>query len=254
MRTFKGTATVAAGAVSLALLLTACGGGEKSDDKGAPKASGSASASASAAPDAKALSVAELEKLIVEQADLKGYQVQKAEAADVVKPGDVATDKPACKPIADVLSSIAPGGPAADVLRQAIEVPKKEGATAAPEDILGAFSAPATSVVLGSHDGAGAQEALASLKAAGPECAGGFALLGGGEKTKVLKVAPESITAGEEAVAYTVTTDVEGAEWVSKVVAFRKGNTLASFATISLGGKVKELPKTVIDAQAAKLG
>ncbi|MER7955483.1 hypothetical protein [Streptomyces sp. NPDC096030] len=251
MRTSVRTAAAVASAASLVLVLAACAG-DKSEDKGkdAPKGS----ASASAAPDAKALSAAELEKLIVEQADLKGYQVQKAEPADVVKPGDVSADKPACTPLAEAMSFVATGEPGASVQRKAIEMPKTEGATASPEEALGILSAPVTSVTLGSYDGGGAQEALASLKTAGTECAGGFTLIGGGEKTKITKVAPETVTAGEEALAFTVTTDVEGEEWTSKLVAFRKGNTLASFSVISLGGKVKEQPKAVIDAQAAKLG
>ncbi|MFF9912219.1 hypothetical protein [Streptomyces sp. NPDC013457] len=246
------TAAAVASAASLALVLAACSGGGEGGDKG--KGASKGSASASAAPDAKALSAAELEKLIVEQADLKGYQVQKAEAGDVVKPGDVSADKPACTPLAEAMSFIATGKPGASVQRKAIEMPKTEGATASPEDALGVLSAPVTSVTLGSYGGGGAQEALASLKTAGTECAGGFTLIGGGEKTKITKVAPETVTAGEEALAFTVTTDVEGEEWTSKLVAFRKGNTLASFSVISLGGKVKEQPKTVIDAQAAKLG
>ncbi|MEU7010818.1 hypothetical protein [Streptomyces sp. NPDC046332] len=243
---------VAVSAVSLVFGVAACGGGGEGEDKGkdAPKGS----ASASAAPDAKALSAGELEKLIVEQADLKGYQVQKGEAPDAAKPGDINTDKPACKPLAEAMSFIATGTPGASVHRKAIEMPKPEGATASPEEALGMLSAPVTSVTLGSYDGGGAQEALASLKTAGAECAGGFTLIGGGEKTKITKVAPETVTAGEEALAFTVTTDVEGEAWVSKLVAFRKGNTLASFSVISLGGTVKELPKPVIDAQAAKLG
>ncbi|GGT88896.1 hypothetical protein [Streptomyces lateritius] len=242
---------VATTTVSLALLVTACGGGkEDSGDKGkdAPKAS----ASASAAPDAKALSAAELEKLIVEQADVPGYQVQKAKPTDVVPSSAVTTDKPACKPLADALSFIATGNPGASVQRKAIAEPKKDTASS-PEDIVGALGAPVTAVTLGSYDGNGAQDAFASLKTAGTECAGGFTLNGGGEKTKISKVAPEAVTAGEEAVAFTVTTDMDGEPFISKVVAFRKGNTLASFSVISLAGKVKEFPKAVVDAQVAKL-
>ncbi|WP_137993917.1 hypothetical protein [Streptomyces vilmorinianum] len=254
MRTSKGTAAAAATAVSLALLLTACSGAkEESGDKGkdAPKASASAT---SAVPDAKALSVAELEKLIVEQADLKGHQVQKAKPADVVKSGDVTTDKPGCKPLADAMSFVATGTPGASVQRKAIEVPKTSGATASPEEALGALAAPVTAVTLGSYDGSGAHDAFASLKKAGAECAGGFTLIGGGEKTTIHKVTPESVTAGEESVAFTVITDMDGKPFITNVVAFRKGNTLASLSTLSLGGKVKELPQAVIDAQAAKLG
>ncbi|MFJ4870991.1 hypothetical protein [Streptomyces sp. NPDC088757] len=249
MRTSIRTVAVTTTAVSLALLGTACSG-DKAGDSGKGSAAPSASAT-SEAPAAKALSAAELEKLIVEQADLPGHQVQKAKATDVVKSEAVVTDKASCKPLADALAFIAAGDPAASVQRKAIEVPKKTGS---PEDALGALAAPVTSVTLGSYDGQGAQEALASLKASGTDCAGGFGVTSSGEKVKVTKVAPETVTAGDEALAWTVTSDVDGEPFVTKLVVFRKGNTLASFSSFSLAGTVKELPKAIVDAQAKKLG
>ncbi|MGW8351374.1 hypothetical protein [Streptomyces wedmorensis] len=257
MRTSIRSAAVAATAVSLALLVTACGGGEKDDAKDTGKTaapSATASASTTAAPPAKALSAAELDKLVVEQADLPGHQVQKAKPADLVTSDAVSTDKPSCKPIADGMSFLSAGTPAASAHRKAIEVPKTDGASASPEDALGALAAPVTSVTLGSYEGQGAQEAFASLKTAGTDCAGGFTLIGGGEKTKITKVAPETVAAGDEALAWTITTDMDGEPFVTKLVVFRAGNTLASFSTLSFGGEVKTLPKAVIDAQAAKLG
>ncbi|MFJ6576499.1 hypothetical protein ACIQMY_11085 [Streptomyces sp. NPDC091368] len=255
MRTFTRSTAAVVTAASLALLVSACGSGDEDAGKGTGKGSAAPSASAtSSAPDTKALSSAELEKLIVEQADLPGHQVQKAKPADLVKSDAVATDKPSCKPLADAMSFLATGKPAATAHRKAIEVPKSEGATASPKDALGALSAPVTSVALGSYDGQGAQEAFASLKTAGTDCAGGFTVIGGGEKTKVTKVAQESVSAGEESLAWTVTVDMDGEPFVTKVAVFRKGGTLASFSTLSLGGTVKDLPKAVIDAQAAKLG
>ncbi|MCX5228097.1 hypothetical protein ABZY16_14235 [Streptomyces sp. NPDC006553] len=254
MRTSIRSAAVAATAVSLALLVTACGGGEKSDDKDKAGGTGAPSASATSAPAAKTLSDAELEKAIVERADLKGYQVQKAETGDVVPAASVTADKAACTPIAHAMSFLSPGSPAASAERKVLEEPKKD-ASASPEDaLLGGLGAQVTAVTLGSYDGQGAQEAFASMKKAGAECAGGFHVVHLKEKTKVSKVAPETVTAGEEAVAFTVTTDMEGEPFVSKLVVFRQGNTLASFSTISLlPGGVKTLPQAVIDAQAAKL-
>ncbi|MET9432902.1 hypothetical protein [Streptomyces sp. NPDC006551] len=246
--TLRRTAAVAAAATSLAMLLTACGG-DANDGK--PKGENDASASAAAKPDVKALSAAELEKLIVEQADLKGYQVQKAKAADILNAGDVGADKPACEPLAEALSSVAPGDAGASTQRKAVEVSK--GTAASPEDIKGALTAPMTTVTLGSYSGQGAEKAFATLKTAGTECTGGFTVMASGAKTKVTKIAPETLTAGDEALAWTVTSDMEGQKFVTKLAVFRKGNAVASFATMSLGGEVKALPKVVIDAQAAKL-
>ncbi|MET9621006.1 MULTISPECIES: hypothetical protein [unclassified Streptomyces] len=242
------TVAATAAAASLALALTAC----SSDGDAKPKGEDPASASASAAPDVKALPAAQLEKLVVEQADLKGYQVQKAKAADVVTAGDVGADKPACEPLAEIMSSAAAGDPGSSAQRKAIEV--RKDTSASPDDIMGALGAPVTSVTLGSYGGEGAVKTFAALKEAGTACAGGFQVTSSGTKTKVSKIAPESVTAGEEALAWTVTSDLEGEPFVSKLVVFRKGNTLASFSTISFSGTVKALPKVVVDAQAAKLG
>ncbi|APE23396.1 hypothetical protein DEJ43_22150 [Streptomyces venezuelae ATCC 10712] len=256
MRTSMRSAVVAATAVSLALLVTACGGGEKGGDKGDKGGSAAPSASATtSAPPAKALSAAELDELIVETADLKGHQVTKAGSGDVVPAAQVTADKAACAPIAHAMSFISPGSPAASAQRKVMQEPKKD-ASASPEDaLLGGLSAMVTAVTLGSYDGQGAQEAFASVKKAGTECADGFQVVHLKEKTKVAKVAPEAVTAGEEAVAFTVTSEMEGEPFVSKLVVFRKGNTLASFSTISLvPGGVKALPQAVVDAQAAKLG
>ncbi|AVH95958.1 MULTISPECIES: hypothetical protein [Streptomyces] len=257
MRTSIRNAAVAATAVSLALLATACGGGE-SADKGKDAGKGSAAPSASAtseAPAAKALSDAELEKLIVEKADLKGYQVQKTEAGDVVPASEVVTEKASCAPIAHAMSFISPGSPAASAERQVLAEPKKD-ATADPEEaLLGALGVEMSAVVLGSYDGQGAQEALASVKKAGAECADGFTVSHKSEKNKVLKVDTESFTAGEEAASFTLTSDLEGERLISRLVVLRQGNTLASFSTVSFApGGVKEFPKALIDAQVKKLG
>ncbi|MGW0118226.1 hypothetical protein [Streptomyces sp. NPDC003327] len=254
MRTPVRTASVAVTAVSLALLVTACGGGKKDDDQGKGKDAAPGASATSAVPAAEALSAAALEKLIVEQADLPGHQVQKGDSGDVVDPASITTDKAACKPVADAMGFVSTGKPAATAQRKVIEVPKTEGKTASPEEALGALAAPVTGVTLGSYEGQGAQEAFASLKAAGTECAGGFTTTGAGEKAKITKMAPETLAAGDEALAWTVTTDVDGEAFVTKLVVFRKGNTLASFSTLSFGGEVKALPTAVIEAQATKLG
>ncbi|MER8042341.1 hypothetical protein [Streptomyces sp. NPDC094032] len=242
------TAVTAASAASLALLLTACGGAA---DDAKPKGDNDASASAAAKPDVKALSAAELDKLVVAQADVPGYLVKKTDAADVVNGGDVGADKAACEPLAEAMSSVATGTPGASVQRKAIQAKKKTATS--PDDVLGALGAPASAVTLGSYAGEGAQQAFASLKAAGDACGSGFTVSSSGEKTKVTKVTPEAVTAGDEALGFTVVSDMEGQPFVSNLVVFRKGNNLATFSTISVSGKVKELPKDLVDAQAAKL-
>ncbi|MFE6100652.1 hypothetical protein ACFVQ4_11880 [Streptomyces laurentii] len=251
-RTLLRRTAAATAAGSLALLLAACGGSDKpaKDDAKKSDAPASASASASAAPkaDAKALPAAELEKLIVEQADLKGHKVQKGKAGENLTADAVSSDKPACEPLAEALTGIAPGAAGAIAQRKAIEVPK------AGSDPMAALGAPVTSLALGSYDADGAEKALASLKAAGESCTGGFTIITGGVKSKITKVAADSATAGDEALAWSVTRDMEGEPFLTKLAVFRKGNNLATFATLSITGEVKEQPQTLIDAQAKKLG
>ncbi|MER8236060.1 hypothetical protein [Streptomyces sp. NPDC094049] len=255
MRTPMRNAAVAATAVSLALLVSACGGEKADAGKGGTTVKETPGATATSAPAAKALSAAELDKLIVTQADLKGHKVQKAGAADVVPAAQVSADKADCTPIAHAMSFVSPGAPAASVQRKVLAEPKKDASASPEEAILGGLGVQVTAVTLGSYEGQGAQDAFASVKTAATACAGGFSVVHGKEKTKISKVAPDSVTAGDESVALTVTTDMEGAPFVSKLVVFRKGNTLASFSSISLApGGVKEAPKAVVDAQAAKLG
>ncbi|MFE7411986.1 sensor domain-containing protein [Streptomyces laurentii] len=248
-RTLLRRTAAATAAGSLALLLAACGGSDKPAKDDAKKTDAPASASASAAPkaDAKALPAAELEKLIVEQADLKGHKVQKGKAGENLTADAVSSDKPECEPLAEALTGVAPGASGAIAQRKAVEVPKGN-------DPMAALGAPVTSLALGSYDADGAEKAFASLKAAGESCAGGFNVITVGVKNKIMKVAPDTLTAGDEALAWTVTRDMEGEPFLTKLAAFRKGNNLATFATLSITGEVKEQPQTIIDTQAKKLG
>ncbi|MEU8758158.1 hypothetical protein [Streptomyces sp. NPDC048659] len=244
------TAVSAVSAASLALLLTACGS-DTPDAK--PKGDNDAAASASAAakPDVKALTAAELEKLVLGQPDAPGYLVKKAGAADIVNAGDVGADKAACEPLAEAMSGVSTGTPGASAMRKAVQA--KKGTAGSPDDVLNALAAPVTAVTLGSYGGQGAQQAIGSLKAASTACGEGFTVSSSGEKTKVTKVTPLPLTAGEEAVAFTVVSDMEGTPFTSTLAVFRKGNNLATFSTISVSGKVKGLPQDLVDAQAAKL-
>jgi hypothetical protein len=248
-RTLLRRTAAATAAGSLALLLAACGGSDKPAKDDAKKTDAPASASASAAPkaDAKALPAAELEKLIVEQADLKGHKVQKFKAGESLAADAVSSDKPECEPLAEALTAVSTGTPGATAQRKAIEVPKGN-------DPMAALGAPVTSVALGSYDADGAEKALASLKAAGESCTGGFTIITGGVKSKITKVAADSVTAGDEALAWSVTRDMEGEPFLTKLAVFRKGNNLASFATLSITGEVKAQPQVIIDTQSKKLG
>ncbi len=243
-----------ASAVSLALLVSACGseGAAKKDE---PK--GDASSNASSAAPAKALSQAELDKLVLTEADLKDHKIGEVTDADRAAAAGVAGDKAECKPLVDVIALRSVGKPVASATRKIIGVPKAPAADASPEEkvkaALGALGGTATADALGSYEGRGAAEALAALKKAGTDCAGGFTLSAGSEKTKYTKVQPAAYTAGDEAVAFTLSLELEGQPGTAHLVAVRKGGTLVTFHAQSLAGNAEQ-PKAVIDAQMKKLG
>lgn len=240
--------------LSLVLLASACGSDGKSD-KEEPK--GKSSASAPAAPAGKALSQAEVDNVVLAEADLKDHKVAKASPADFATAKNITTDKAACKPLVDVMALRGAGTPGATATRKVMAMPKGPGANASAEEKakagLDALGATITADTVASYNGQGAADALAALKKAGTDCAGGFTLIAGGDKTPFTKVAPASYTAGDEAVAFTLTADLDGQTGTAHLVAVRKGSTLATFYAQSLAGKAEQ-PKAVIDAQVKKLG
>lgn len=234
--------------VSLTLFATACGGAEReSREQGddAPRAR------PAAAPTPESPAVAELEGRIVEQADLKAYEVEDAGPADFASARLFSTAPDICKPIADTISFVPPGNPTASARRRAVALPK-DNPTATPEEAVLELGAPMTAVMLGSYEGNRARDLFASLKKAGAECAGGFTMSGGGVTTKTYRVAVEPMTAGEEALALTVSYDGESEK--TRLAFFRKGNVLAAFCTFGASGEAIGLSKAAIDAQATKLG
>ncbi|MFG3306352.1 hypothetical protein [Streptomyces wuyuanensis] len=252
---------VAVTAVSLALLATACSGGEGG---GGDKAKGG---SAAAEPAGKALTAAELEKVALAEGEVKGHKVTKTGPEDEVAGDKVVVDKAECKPLADAVAAVPLGEAKATVKRKVIEEPKKDDAATElgdltdkdVEDALGAaLDMTATMVSLSSYDGKGAEDALAGLRTAAGACAGGFGMTMGTDKSKVVKVEEIKASGGQEAAAWALVSEQDGQKMPHKVVLVRQGSTIASFSSINLGsiasGKDFPLPTAVIDAQAAKLG
>ncbi|MEU6894805.1 hypothetical protein ABZ934_23925 [Streptomyces sp. NPDC046557] len=168
----------------------------------------------------------------------------------------VATDKAACEPLARIQAAQKVGAPAG-VARTALKVkPKESAANASPEDKLKAglpaLGADQTLISIGSYGGKGAEEAFASVKAAGAACAGGYAVTAEGDNTNLDSVTPGPISARDEAVHYTVVMDLgNGEKSPGHLVAVRKGNTLATF--YAFGGEAK-FPGDVVDVQLKKIG
>ncbi|GAA2320157.1 hypothetical protein OKJ48_27700 [Streptomyces kunmingensis] len=253
-------------AVSLALLVTACGGG---DQDGEDKKAGGAAKSDK--PAAKTLTAAELEKRMIAQGDVKGQEIKKPGKDDVQEPGAFSVDKSECEPVAQALSALATGKPAATVQRLVVEesAAAKKGMPSVEEmgemtekeveeATIDSLDITKTLVSLWSYDAEGAEQSLTALRESAKKCAGGFTVTTDGEKQQVTKVSEEKISAGQDAVAWTVGTKQDGTEADTKVVVFREGNTLAGFSSFNIAsvtrGEKYEQPTAVIDAQAAKLG
>ncbi|MFD9793480.1 hypothetical protein ACFWXK_21325 [Streptomyces sp. NPDC059070] len=256
-RTAVRRTALAVSTLSLALLVSACGSDDSKDSGAKEKPRGDkSSSSAPAASGQKALSQAEVDKAALTEADLKDHKVTKATAADMATSKSVDTEKAACKPIVDVFALRAIGAPGASATRKIMAVPKAPAANASAEEKakagLDALSGTITADTLASYNGNGAADALATLKKAGTDCAGGFTVVADGEKTNITKVSTGAYAGGDEAVAFTMTADMEGVSANHYLVAVRKGSTLATFYAWSLANKAEQ-PKAVIDAQLKKL-
>ncbi|GGK51059.1 hypothetical protein [Streptomyces flaveus] len=256
-----------ASAVSFAILVTACGGSEQGgEDKEVTKGGAK-----SEKPVAKALAADELEKLVVAKGDVEGHEITEPGKDDVFEPDALSSvEKAECKPVAQVLSALPAGEPAASAQRLVVQEPeaaKKDMPSTeeladmtekeAEEAMIDSLDITKTMTSLWSYDADGAEQTLATLREAGKKCAGGFAMTIDGEKQQVTKVSEEKLSAGEDAVAWTVGTKQDAAA-ETKVVVFRQGTTLAGFSSFNIAaitrGEAFELPTAVIDAQAAKLG
>ncbi|GGS89466.1 hypothetical protein [Streptomyces chromofuscus] len=260
-------ATVAVGALSLALV-TGCAQSGPDDSEG----SGSASTApaASAAPAAKARGAAELKKLIIAQGDVEGYEV---EADDSRLPGskdEVQVDKAECEPLAHVMSGLAPGESAGEARTVATEQKSPSDTASASVGELSegefedaftdALSIDMTVVGLSSYDGDGTARTFDSVSDAIAGCAGGFTLTAQGADQKITKVATEKASGtGDESVAFSATVAMEDQEAPGTVhgEVVRHGGTLATYYTINMGalisGEAYDIPAAVIDAQAAGL-
>ncbi|MBN0045367.1 hypothetical protein JS756_14860 [Streptomyces actuosus] len=249
-------ATAVVGALSLALV-TGCSGEKKNDDaKGS--AAPASSAAGTTAPAAKALTAAELQKLLLAQGELKGYKSDPG--ADILpkSKAEVKTDKAACDPVAWATAALPPGDTDARAANTVTQ-DKAGSATGAPTDMENAFDVDLTFVGLSSYDGDGAEKAMKAVSDGLAACAGGYGLTAAGESSKVTKVTSEKgAELGDESLAFAEGVDMDGegtAMFHTQVV--RKGNTVATFYTVNFSaigsGEGVKVPAAVVEAQVAKL-
>lgn len=250
---------LSASAVSLALLVSACGGSGDSGAKPDAKSDAKASAPASSAPAAKGKTDAELAPLLITEAEAPGFVVV-ADAARKLAAGDAvkaSTDKPECKVLVQSQALQKIGTPTGTARMGVAAKPKEDPNATAEQKVESAFGVTATMIGLASYDGKGAEELVASLKTAGTACAGGFTATADGDTTKYESVAGGTgapVSSGDDSVSLVLTVDLEdGEKAVSHLTVLRTGSTVATFSSLSLMGKT-ESPVTLVAAQSAKLG
>ncbi|MEU0049758.1 hypothetical protein [Streptomyces sp. NPDC006309] len=262
MKRSSGVRLCATAAVSVLSLALVTGCGEESKDSGDGKGKDAAN------PAAKALSAADLKKLIIAKGEVPGFKVG-AVTGGLPTADKVTADDAKCEPLLRAFTGIAPGDPAADTSRMATQDKKAPTGGATSGDDLGdgkfedainkSMDLDVTVVTLASYDGDGAQRALTSVSDAVKACAGGFSGRQAGEKGTFTKVAEEkSSGTGDASVAFTATNDAgkDGALPLHAEVV-RHGSTLATYSTINIGAMMGRKPYTVsapvVKAQAAKL-
>lgn len=247
-------ATVALSAITLALI-TGCSSEESDDSKSTGK-----DKSASPTQAAKALSAAELEKLLLAQGDLgaKKYKVEDGDDTLPKSKTGVTSEQAECEPLVWAMAALPPGETDAHASNTVSEAPASTAA-ADPEDFADAFDINVTFVGLSSYEGDGAEKAMKAVSDGVSACAGGYTFTGEGETTKVTKVSTAKASGqGDESVAFVQAVDMDGAgpaNFSTEVV--RKGNTIASFYTLNLAAldssKAAEIPAEIVTAQLGKL-
>lgn len=234
-------ATVALGAVALALI-TGCSS-EESDGSKSTDAGDAGNGSSTEA--AKALSAAELKKLLLTQGDLDAKKFKIEDTSDLPKSkSEAEVSKAECEPLLWSMVALPPGDTDAQASTGVSEVPAGAD-TADPENLEAAFDVNATFVGLSSYEGDGAEKALKAVSEGVSACAGGYSFTGDGETTKVNKVsAAEGSGKGDESVAYTQEVAMDGASAAGFTIeVVRKGNTVATFYTMNLAALAGESTK-----------
>ncbi len=250
---FRTSVFVASTLISLTVL-TGCGGSDSGEAVGGADSSASAGAETSAAAAVKPLTAEELGKASLVKADVAGYEVKAATKAEVAAAGAVKVTGAECEPLGRAVAGAAVGEPEAKVSRRVTG--NGADALSAEEE---AVDINVGMVTLASY--ADSDDAAAALKSVGDAvtaCAGGFQWTAAGELLKASKVGQDKAPAvGEEAVAFSAVTPVDGVSAPWKVVVFREGATLAHFVVSNAGsmvsGKDFTFPADLVTAQADKL-
>jgi hypothetical protein len=239
MKSKMSRAAVAVSVVATLGFTAACGGGGD-EDRGA-ESKPSTAGSATAAGDTKdgagkpALTEAQLKQAALAKGDVKGYKIADMPAEDM--PAETVPAEPAaCQPLANMF-----------FFTSDPQAKARTGRTVTSEDEL---SASVISLALAAHEQSDAEKVMADLRKATENCTG-YEHVGNKYTDIETLAAPEQ---GDEAVAYKMKGDIEGAKIPMSFTVVRSGSTLIGFYSMNmLEADKAEVPAAILDAQVAKL-
>lgn len=235
----KRTALTVVTPLTLAAVLTACGGGDDSDAK--PKTPSSSPKAAALTPEQR------LAKLMVTKAESGGYTLNEpsAEEAFAQSTDQVTVDKPECAPLVYAMNDLPLGTPEAHLTR-----------------VAGGSTAMLTYVTLSTYADGEAEAAMKELAAAADACGAGFTATSktGGETAYDSLRTETAPTAGDESLATVATFDYQGFTQTLRTQTFRFGDTIANYFTLDGGAFMPartgtaKVPADLVKAQNGKLG
>ncbi|MDX2553928.1 hypothetical protein [Streptomyces stelliscabiei] len=239
MRSKVSRAVVAVSVAAALGLTAACGGGgdESKDAEAKPSAAGDAKGGQDGQDGAgkAALTEAQLKEAALAKGDVKGYKIADMPAEDMPAV-PVPANPAACQPLANMFNFTSDPQPKA-----------RAGRTVTSEDKL---SASVISLALAAHEEGDAEKVMADLRKATETC-DGYEHVGNKYTDVEARTAPKQ---GDEAVAYKLKADIEGAKIPMSFTVVRSGSTLIGFYSMNmLDADKAEVPDAIIDAQVAKL-
>lgn len=177
---------------------------------------------------------------LLKSGDVKGYQVQRSKKDALPQQNTVVSQDPECSPITDALSS--------DPERTRI---------AYTNGVIQKGSSPAGSgavqqVLLASYGKGGAQKWMAELKEALGRCDSFTAKDGAGDRTRLRVERGASGTVGDDSVEFTLRVEKQNDAPLAFTIV-RTGASTASFLSISMSRKPRQVEKSLVVEQHRKL-
>ncbi|MFF4401413.1 hypothetical protein [Streptomyces sp. NPDC001480] len=238
-------APLAASAMTMLVLatLSACGGTADSDAV-ADKPKASVSSAPEVSPSAR------IAKLMVTDADVKGFIVRKPNTDFVFAKSrdEVTVNKQACTSLAYAMNQLPLGEPKADLTR----VVAKEKAA----DFDGF-----TYITLAAYDSDEAQKVMADVSKSVKACTGGFTAKASGGTTTYASLTTERVTAvGDESLGFKATMSFRGATHTMHTEVVRNADVIGVYFSVNgiaianARPSDAKLPASVVAAQSSKLG